>query len=632
MQRSVLFGSLLSMLIATAEGATDASLTAPATAPANSSVSVRWSGPGAVHDFISIDPAGARDTQYGPYAYPSSGNPVVIEAPDQHGHYVIRYHLADGYAVIATTPLDVTDVMAKVEVAPTVAAGGDVTVKWSGPNEATDFVSIDAKGAPDETYGPYVYAKQGSPAKLKAPDEPGEYLVRYHVGATGYRVIGSAPLTIGGVESTLQAPDAIGAGGQLEVHWTGPGNPNDFISIDAVDAAERTYGNYAYPKDGNPVSIRVPDTAGNYQVRYHAGQSYGVLAARPIRVDPATATLTPPAQIVAGTVFDVAWRGPNNEGDFVTLVEPGAADRQYGPSNGYTRRGNPVRLEAPREPGRYQLRYLTGQTNATLASADVTVSPGAARGKLRVVSDTASSTYGAVEFVLDASGSMLQRLGGERRIDIAKRALVGLADAIPSGSGFALRVFGDKEANACRSDLEISQPKIDKAAATAKIKTITAMNLAKTPIAASLAKVPEDLRGASGTLLVILMTDGEETCGGQPKAAIEALHAAGLDVRVNIVGFAIDEVALKETFTEWARVGKGTFFDAQNAAQLEGAVRATLNPTYDVLAKDGTVVASGSVNGDPIELPVATYAVRLSKSRPLGDVTVDPDATKEVKY
>jgi Ca-activated chloride channel homolog len=78
---------------------------------------------------------------------------------------VIRYHLAEVHAVVAATPLDVTDVTAKVEVAPTVAPGGDVTVKWSGPNEATDFVSIDAKGAPDETYGPYVYAN-GDPIEL----------------------------------------------------------------------------------------------------------------------------------------------------------------------------------------------------------------------------------------------------------------------------------------------------------------------------------------------------------------------------------------------------------------------------------------------------------------------------------
>ena len=229
------------------------------------------------------------------------------------------------------------------------------------------------------------------------------------------------------------------------------------------------------------------------------------------------------------------------------------------------------------------MRYLTGQNYDTLGKLALHVTPGSGVGKLRVVSDAAQvGGFGAVEFVLDASGSMLQRIGGERRIEVAKSALIGLADALPANSGFALRVFGHKEADSCRTDLEIKQPKVDKPAAIAKIKAITAMNLAKTPIAASLQKVKEDLAGTNGSILVILMTDGEGTATN-PKAAIEALRAGGMDVRVNIVGFAIDEIGLKETFAQWAQVGNGAFFDAQNAEQLKQAVRATLNPTYEVM-------------------------------------------------
>ncbi len=66
------------------------------------------------------------------------------------------------------------------------------------------------------------------------------------------------------------------------------------------------------------------------------------------------------------------------------------------------------------------------------------------------------------------------------------------------------------------------------------------------------------------------------------KSGDRILRAGGIDVRVNIVGFAIDEVGLKETFAQWAQVGNGAFFDAQNAQQLKQAVRATLSPTYEV--------------------------------------------------
>jgi hypothetical protein len=131
----------------------------------------------------------------------------------------------------------------------------------------------------------------------------------------------------------------------------------------------------------------------------------------------------------------------------------------------------------------------------------------------------------------------------------------------------------------------------------------------------------------------VLVTDGEETCGGNPKAAIQALRAGGTDVRVNIVGFAVDEVVLKETFREWARVGNGGYFDAQNGEQLKNALVATLRPSYQLLA--GTkVVASGTVNGDAVEVPAGKYRVRVlgAAAKDVGEVTAEAGATRELEY
>lgn len=175
--------------------AADASLQVPAEVAAGAKLSVGWKGPGAPSDFISIDKPGAPDIGYGPYAYPTQGNPVAIQVPSTAGDYVVRYHLAAGYAVIASAPLKVTEVAATLKPAPTVGVGGDLTVEWTGPKQPSDFISIDESGSPDTAYGPYVYATQGSPAKIKAPDKPGDYMVRYHM-AEGYRVIGSAPVKV----------------------------------------------------------------------------------------------------------------------------------------------------------------------------------------------------------------------------------------------------------------------------------------------------------------------------------------------------------------------------------------------------------------------------------------------------
>lgn len=624
------------LVVATPCWAQSASVKAAPSASVGGELEVRWSGPNGAGDFVSIDAAGSPDATYGPYAYPSAGNPLKVKVPDQPGQYEVRYHAgSSGYKVLAKAPLEVTDVTASLEAAASVEAGGTIKVAWKGPNHNGDFVSIDPAGAPDGTYGNYDYPSNGNPLVLKAPDAAGDYVLRYHL-ADSYRVLASRPLSVGGVSAKLEFPAKVRAGSTLAVNWAGPGNKGDFISIDKTGANDSTYGNYDYPQAaGKPVQIQVPDEPGDYLVRYHLAASYGVIGSAPLTVEAVTASLTAPAQAAARSVFTVNWKGPDNPGDYITIVAPTAKEGTYGSSNGYTQRGNPVRLEAPREPGNYELRYLTGQSYRTLARTPIVVTQSGELAKLRVVTKAKDeAAFGAVEFILDASGSMLKKLNGVRRIDLAKGALTELAkSALPNGTDFALRVFGNKEAGSCRTDLDIPLAPLDRNAAVARIQALQSMNLAKTPIGASLLEVPKDLKGARPPMLVVLVTDGEETCGGDPKAAIQSLRAGGMDVRVNIVGFAVDEVVLKETFREWARLGNGGYFDAQNGEQLKNALKATLRPTYQLLA--GTkVVATGTVNGDPVEVPVGKYQIRVlgAAAKDMGEVTAEAGATRELEY
>jgi Mg-chelatase subunit ChlD len=598
-------------------------LTVPAEVSAGAEFEVRYGTPSDPKDFISIDKPGAADRDYGPYAYVKDGTAVTLRAPDLPGEYQVRYHRATGYDVLGAAPLRVNDVEATLDAPAEIDAGATFEVNFSGPNTKHDFVSIDRAGAADRDYGPYVYTARGGPVKLRAPDEAGAYQVRYHLGQS-YRVIAARPVTVGGAGATLDAPPNAPAGSEVAVAWTGPDHPNDFISIDAAGAPARDYGEYAYTKDGSPVKLRVPDGAGEYAVRYHTGQTYAVLAERPLRADPVTATVAGPAAVEARAKFAVDWTGPDHPNDYIALAKPDDPGRET-EVYANTKRGRPARLQAPGAAGTYELRYVTGQRNIVLARAAIAVTPGTAPGTLRVTSAAAQAApFGAVELILDASGSMLQRLGGERRIDLAKAALVELAGtALPPGTPFALRVFGHREADACRTDLEIALTPLDRAAALAKIRGIEAKNLAKTPIADALLQVRSDLAGVKGTAIVVLVTDGEETCGGDPAAAIRTLRDAGFDVRVNIVGFAIDELALKEDFEAWAALGRGSYLDASDGAALARAMSAALRQPYRV-TKDGAAVATGVVGGEPVELPPGTYQVELPSDPPrrLGEVTV----------
>jgi hypothetical protein len=508
-----------------------------------------------------------------------------------------------------------------------VAVGAELVVTWTGPADKTDFISLDPAGAPASRYGSYEYASKGSPLTLRAPGVPGEYAVRYHTGASGYPVLASAAVRVVAITATVEVPASVAAGAPVSVTWTGPDYPQDFISIDPEGAAESRYGAYAYTSTGSPLTIDAPVEPGRYVVRYHLGSSgYSVLGSAALLVGEVSASVRPVEPVVAGEPFEVSWTGPDNELDFVTIVPAGAAERSY-QNYAYTRRGNPLRLEAPDTPGPYEVRYLTGQGYRTLGSVAVTVRPGTARGRLRVLADGAGGTagaprWGAVELVLDASGSMLQRLGSKRRIDLAREALLDLTgSALPAGTPFALRVFGHREAGSCRTDLELPLAPLDPPAAAARIRAVESMNLAKTPIAASLRAVRQDLAAATGPRLVVLVTDGEETCDGDPAQAIEELRAAGIDARIDIVGFAIGELMLQEEFERWARLGGGRYFDAADGDALRRAVRTALQEGFQVLS-GSEVVATGTVGGDAVELAPGSYRVKTSSGRDLGAITV----------
>ncbi|MEO1087349.1 MAG: VWA domain-containing protein, partial [Acidobacteriota bacterium] len=470
--------------------------------------------------------------------------------------------------------------------------------------------------------------KEGSPLELTAPGEPGNYLIRYHLGASKYPVIGTRAIEVRAVTATLDFPSPVPAGSTLSITWDGPNNARDFISVDEFGAPEREYGRYTYTKEGSTLEIMVPDEPGTYEVRYHLGDGRNtVIGTRPVMVGGVSATVAVQGPIVAGEPFEVEWTGPDNPRDFITIVPVGTPEREYG-RYAYTRRGSPLRLLAPEETGAHEVRYLTGQSSLNLASAPVEVTPSAAKGTLKVFLSQSSASegggagaVGSVEVILDASGSMLQRLDGKRRIELAREALLELTgEALPDAVPFALRVFGHKEADSCRTDLEIPLAPLNRGQAASTLRSVNAKNLAKTPIADSLRQVKSDLSGAPGPRLVILVTDGEETCGGDPAGVIEDLKASGFDVRVNIVGFAIDELMVKEEFERWARLGGGRYFDAADGESLRGAVRGALATTYEVL-KGGEVVGGGSLGGDAIELEPGDYSVRIG-GRDVGVVKV----------
>jgi hypothetical protein len=259
-----------------------------------------------------------------------------------------------------------------------------------------------------------------------------------------------------------------------------------------------------------------------------------------------------------------------------------------------------------RRPAAYSVAFTTRFESKAPGSLAL-VGPSVSTGSGTPVAGTGV----AVEILLDTSGSMLEDTQGGRRIDVAKDVLTNLVTrTLPAGVPTALRIFKPGKGS-CESKLLAPLAPLDPAAMAARVEGLKLNKRTKTPIAATLQQVAGDLGSAEGLRIIVLITDGEESCGGDPAAVIRELVAQGLDVRVNIVGFDIDDEGLRAEIEEWARLGNGQAFDATGAEELEASIGAALAAPFRVLDEEGAVVATGVVGGDKVELPPGTYRVEV---------------------
>ncbi len=257
-------------------------------------------------------------------------------------------------------------------------------------------------------------------------------------------------------------------------------------------------------------------------------------------------------------------------------------------------------------------------------------------GMLRVVRGEGAA-QSAVEVIFDASGSMGSPLAsGESRIDVAKAVLRDfVATGLPEGTPFALRAFGHITPNSCETRLDVPLAPLDRTRALNAITAIEPKLFSQTPLAASLAAVADDLADATGPKAVLLLTDGIESCDGDPRAAIEALRNAGVDVQIAIVSLGLQNAEDVASFEALAAAVGASYVGTDDAAGLREAVLASLAVPYAVLGADGTVVATGEVDGEPVELPAGVYRVRIGTGateeidvRVPGDGSVEVTATR----
>ncbi|MGY1425252.1 hypothetical protein [Lysobacter sp. A289] len=99
--------------------------------------------------------------------------------PDAPGTYEVRYILNQSRNILARQTIEVTAVEATLEIPATAPAGSTITVNWTGPDYTDDYIAIAEPDADSREELNYTRTRSGNPLKLKLPDAPGTYEVRY---------------------------------------------------------------------------------------------------------------------------------------------------------------------------------------------------------------------------------------------------------------------------------------------------------------------------------------------------------------------------------------------------------------------------------------------------------------------
>jgi Ca-activated chloride channel homolog len=217
-----------------------------------------------------------------------------------------------------------------------------------------------------------------------------------------------------------------------------------------------------------------------------------------------------------------------------------------------------------------------------------------------------------VLLLLDVSGSMNEPiLTGGTKLAAAKRALKQVADALPPGTEVGLRVYGSKIAQpksrnpkAC-TDTQLVMPlgPLEKSSMYRAVDSFTAKG--ETPIAHSMQKSVADL-GAEGKRVLVLISDGEETCVKDPCPAARRLASAGVNLQFNAVGLAVNSKARKQLQCI-AEAGGGSYYDASRSADLSEALRKLAQRALRPFAMSGTPVRGAEAPADGPELGAGQY-------------------------
>jgi Mg-chelatase subunit ChlD len=225
----------------------------------------------------------------------------------------------------------------------------------------------------------------------------------------------------------------------------------------------------------------------------------------------------------------------------------------------------------------------------------------------------------AVEIVVDASKSMWGQIDGQSKMEIAKTTLEEVSYWLPEDFDLALRAYGNtssSDKNNC-ADSSLLVPFGERNREYVRHAIAGLRPTGQTPIAYALNQAAGDFGSLQSDRTLVLVSDGIESCGGDPVTAAYALRQQG--IVVHLIGFGLGNAAEEDaaSLQAVANASGGRYVTAGSAEELKAALAETVATSFSVY-QGSTEVASGSLgSADVMLLPEGDYRVQLHSSPPV---------------
>jgi hypothetical protein len=246
-----------------------------------------------------------------------------------------------------------------VTVSPSsVAAGGTVTVSWSGVTNPTtqDWIGMYHPGDPNTSYINWFWTSSctqtvGSTARASGsctftmPNVAGTYELRLFPNNSYSLLTTSNQVTVTSSVSLTVSPSSVAGGGSVTVSWSGvtnpttqdwiglyhPGDPNSsFLNWFWTSSCTQTVGSTA--RASGSCTFTMPNVAGTYELRLFPNNSYTLLATSgQVTVTSGASLAVSPSSVTGGGSVTVSWSGMTNPTtqDWIGLYHPGDPNSSF---------------------------------------------------------------------------------------------------------------------------------------------------------------------------------------------------------------------------------------------------------------------------------------------------------------